>query len=205
MSYVTDRLIKNALVALPGSLDDAIRLELFNVLDQFFRDSSVWSENIDFSVTANDPAGTIYYIEPESSSIIVRLFYVVDQQNGFRQRALMAIPGEVTLTTPPGQTGTMTATVALSVVDPVQKDGYPSFPEWILQKYGQGILDGVLGRMMLQPAKPYTDVRLGAAHLVAFRRTISIAGTESLRGNVMNSQAWYYPQQFATRSRRGGR
>jgi hypothetical protein len=207
MSYATDRLIKNARVSLPGSLDDAILLELFNVLDQFFRESGVWGEVIPFSVGPGDPVGTVYYIEPESVSVIVRL-YTVTNIDGVRQRAAMSIPGEVTFLTPPpnqepyGNPFYYTAHVTLSIVDPVQRDGYPEFPEWVLEKYGTGILSGLIGRMMAQPAKPYTNLQLAVAHMAAFRRTISIAATESLHRNLNNAQAWVYPRSFSTRSRR---
>ena len=206
MTYATERLIKNARNALPGSLDSVILLELYNVLDEFFRDSSIWQEDVVFSVTAGDPVGTIYYIEPESVSAIVRLLYVFNVDN-IRQHAFMRIPGEITFTSPPPQqeppsTYQYIATVALSIVDPVQRDGYPEFPQWILDKYGLGILDGVLARMMLQPAKPYTNPQLGAAHWGAFRKTCSHAGTESLHMNVSNAQSWVFPQQFSTRRQR---
>jgi hypothetical protein len=201
MSLATDRLVKNARNSLPGSLDGVILLELFNVLDQFFRESSVWTEEIPFSAFLADPPGTIHYIEPESVSTIVRLISVIDA-TGFWQPVTMRIPGEVTFTTPPSHEGTMMATVILSIVDPVQRDGFPEFPAWVLEKYGLGILEGILGRMMAQPAKPYTNKDLAARHLIAFRRTISIASTESVHGNLMNAQTWKYPQQFSTRSRR---
>ena len=200
MTYATERLIKNAQIVLPGSLDNVIRLELYNVLDSFFRDSSIWQEDVTFSVTAGDPVGTIYYIEPESVSAIVRLMYVFNLDR-LQQRASMQIPGEVTFLTPPPQqeppaTYQYVATVALSIIDPVQSDGYPEFPQWILDKYGLGILDGVLGRMMLQPAKPYTNEKLGVAHWGAFRKTCSIAGTEATHRNVHGAQSWMFPQQF---------
>jgi hypothetical protein len=206
MSYATERLIKNARVSLPGSLDDAILLELFNVLDSFFRDTSVWTEAIPFSAFSSDPPGTVYYIEPESVSIIVRLLNVANV-DGFQQRAAMWIPGEVTFANPPpdhepAKDYTYTARVALSVVDPVQRDGYPEFPEWVLEKYGTGILHGLLGWMMAQPAKPYTNKDLAVAHLTGFRNTVSHAVTESIRGNLANAQAWRFPQSFRTRSRR---
>ncbi len=206
MSYATDRLIKNARVSLPGSLDDAILLELFNVLDQFYRESNIWMENVPFSAFSGDPPGTIYYIEPESVSTIVRLISVVNV-DGFNQRAFMSIPGEVTFVSPPpdhepAKDYTYTAQVVLSIIDPMQRNGYPEFPEWTLEKYSTGILNGLLGRMMAQPAKPYTNLQLAALHLNAFRRTISIASTESIHRNVGNAQAWMFPQQFSTRSRR---
>jgi len=208
MSYATERLIKNARVSLPGSLDDAILLEFFNVMDQFFRDTSIWTEAIPFTAVPYDPPGTIYYIEPESVSVIVRLFRV-DNADGILHRSFMQIPGEVTFLSPPpnqepdqyGQYTTYTAHVALSIVDPVQRDGYPEFPAWVLTKYGDGILHGLMGRMMAQPAKPYTNVQLAAAHLAAFRKTISHACTESSHGNVYRGQAWAFPRSFATRRR----
>lgn len=206
MSYATDRLIKNARNALPGSLDGVILLELFNVLDQFFRESGIWTEIIPFSVYPNDPAGTVYYIEPESVSTIVRLISVANLDNIW-QRAVMDIPGEVTFLRPvsvqePDKYNTYTACVVLSIVDPVQRDGYPEFPGWVLEKHGNGILHGLLGRMMAQPAKPYTNAELAKAHLAGFRRAISTAGTESVHRNVHNAQAWRFPQGFRTSSRR---
>jgi len=206
MSYATERLIKNARVSLPGSLDDAILLEFFNVMDQFFRESSIWTEDIPFTAYPYEPVGTVYYIEPESVSTIVRLLNVANV-NGFRQQALMSIPGEVTFMLPPSNQEpdtdyTYTASVALSIIDPVQRDGYPEFPQWILEKYSTGILNGLIGRMMAQPAKPYSNLQLAQAHMNAFRKTISVAGTESLHRNVNNMQAWVFPQSFRTRSRR---
>ena len=201
MSLATERLIKNARVALPGSLDDAILLEFFNVLDKFFRDSGIWSEDIGFAVHPNDPVGTVYTIDPIGVSHIVRLFSVFDD-NGRQHAAGMEIPGEVTLLAVPDHEGIFVASVALSVADPVQADKLPEFPPWVLNKYGQGILNGVLGRMMAQPAKPYTNLQLAQQHLNAFNKMISIAGTESIHLNVQGAQSWVFPQSFATRSRR---
>ena len=206
MSYATDRLIKNARVSLPGSLDNVILLELFNVAGSVFQSPASGPSDISFSVYPDDPADTVYYIEPESVSAIVRLLNVANL-DGMWQRAVMDIPGEVTFMTPvslqePDKYNVYTANVVLSIVDPMQRDGYPEFPAWTLEKHGMGILRGLLGRMMSQPAKPYTNKDLAAAHLVAFRRVISTARTESVHRNVNNGQAWVFPQSFRTRSRR---
>jgi hypothetical protein len=199
MSYATDRLIKNARNALPGSLDSAILLEFYNVLDRFFRDSSIWIEDVPFDVNATDPAGTIYYIEPESVSVIVRLMGVVNADGIRRSNVVMDTPGEITLLTPPGNAETYAATVALSIIDPVQRDGYPEFPEWILQQFGLGLLHGVIANMMAQPAKPYSNVQLAPAHGKIYRTAVSQAGTFALHRNVHNAQTWMFPQQFSTR------
>lgn len=201
MSYATQRFINNARTSLPGSLDNVIQLEFFNVMDEFFRTTGIWTEDTDFSVTYGDLAGEIYYIEPESVSNIVRLISVRNSDDIF-QRAAMSIPGEVTLLLPPGQNDVYTATVVLTISDPTQHDNYPEFPEWILQKYYVGLTDGVLGRMMAQPAKPYTNIQMAAVHLKLFRQTISIASTEALHNNVHNGQSWMFPQFFRTRGQR---
>ena len=198
MSYALDRLMKNAQIALPGSLDNVIRLELFNVLDSFFRNTSIWTEDIPFSVSSTDLAGTVYYIEPESVSVIVRLLNVTDVNDFIQRPVMMPIPGEIILGTPPSQNGTLTALVCLSIVDPIQRDGYPEFPEWVLTKYGIGILDGILARMMSQPAKPYTNLQLAAVHMHGYRKTLSIASAEAVHGNLQNGQRWRFPQQFST-------
>jgi hypothetical protein len=201
MSYATERLIKNARSSLPGSLDNVILLELFNVLDTFFRATRIWDESVTFSVVANSPIDTIYYIEPESVSTIVALNWV-QNASAFYWAASMAVPGEILLITPPGNNEIYTANVSLSIVDPVNSNGYPEFPAWILEKYGIGILDGLLGRMMAQPAKPYTNPKLAEAHLKFFDKACSIAVNEAVHRNVQGGQAWRFPQTFATRTRR---
>jgi hypothetical protein len=196
MSLDTDRLMKDARIRLPGATDDAIRLELFSVLDEFFQDSNVWKEKIEFSVSATDDTSTTYYIEPESVASLHRL-KCVENSNGFGVAAVMKVPGEVTLMTPPSQDDTYTATVVLTVNDPVARDGYPEFPQWILNRYRMTLLDGLMGRMMSQPAKPFTNLQLGTYHMRRFRSAVAFASTESLRKHVANTQAWRFPRNFA--------
>ena len=198
MSYDTERLIKNARTALPGALDGAILIELFNVLDEFFQNTNIWQEDIPFSVIGNEATDTVHYIEPESVSTIVRLLYVLDA-GGFPINASMQVPGEVTFGFPPTTAGTYTARVVLTINDPTQRDGYPEFPQWIFTKYRLGILDGVLGQMMSQPAKPYTNPQLAQYHMKKFRNAIVIASSESDRKNVLGRQAWRFPQSFSVR------
>ncbi len=200
MSLDTDRLMQNARIHLPGATDSALQLELFNVLNEFFQDSNVWQEDIDFAVTADDTIPTTYYIEQESVASIVRLLYIVNS-DGQDVQGTMQIPGEIILATQPGQADTYTATVALSVNDPVARDGFPEFPAWALNKYGMGILDGLLGRMMAQPAKPFTNLQLGTYHMRRFRSIVAQASSDSVRRNLANAQAWRFPQSFAVRRR----
>lgn len=201
MSLDTTRLMNNARLQVPGATDDNIKLELFNTLHEFFQDSSVWLERIPFTVkSTDDPATTTYYVEAESVSTIIRL-YDLTNSAGRSVGATMEVPGEIILNQQPGQDDTYTAVMVLSINDPVAKDGFPEFPQWILDKYGLGILDGVIARLMSQPAKPYTNVQLATYHKRVFRATVGQAANDAVRKNLANAQAWRFPQSFAVRRR----
>lgn len=192
MSLDTERLMKNARVHLPGALDTVLLLELYNTVDQFLQESNIWQEDIEFAVSSANDASAVYYIEPQSTSAIVRLSGVTNSDDR-PIAAMMDTPGEIVLAHAPSEDSTYTATVVLTIDDPVDPDGFPEFPQWIMNKYATSLLDGLVGRMMSQPAKPYTNPALGLNHLRKFRNAISFAGTESVRRNVANSQAWRFP------------
>jgi hypothetical protein len=198
MSADTDRLLNNARVHLPGVTDATIQLELFNVLNDFFQVTNAWQEDIDFQTS---PSVVEYTITPTGTSTINRLIWV-QNANQIPVDALMPTPGTIKLILPPSQIDTLTATVALTIDDPVDGDGFPNFPAWVLTKYNTGILDGVLGRLMAQPAKPYTNAQLAVIRLKSYIAARSSAKAEVLHGNQNNGQTWRFPQQFRTRGQR---
>lgn len=181
--------MQNARVSLPGAITDAIQREMFNVLTEFFNATNCWTEDIDIPLTVGETDYDIIATEPGT---ILRLMALVDD-NDLPVPAIMAIPGELALKNEPGTTGTLTATVSLTCVDPVKTDGYPQFPDWILNKYYTGILDGILGRMHSQIAKPYSNERIGIYHLRRFRDAMASARTETRNGNLFAGQRWRFP------------
>lgn len=199
-----NRLMDNARVKLPGALDSAIQLELFSTLNEFFQETNIWYEYIEFDVTpTNDtylqnPDAYTYELTPLEGGVINRLIGVVDA-SGFPQAAIMPTPGYVILRFSPNMAQTYTARVTKTVVDPVTRDGYPVFPDWIMSKYGNDILDGVLGRMMGQVAKPYSSPQIATVHLRNFKQAINKARAEAMHGNVYRGQNWYFPQSFNRR------
>lgn len=190
-----NRLMDNLRVRLPGAVDDALRLEIFNTLNDFFQDTNIWYEDIDLSVTTDTK---MYDIAPSSPASIVRLLGLVDQYErpitGF-----MDVPGELILRDTPSAATTYTARVTLTVNDPVDRENYPIFPMWVLNKYQNDIIDGVLGRMMSQIAKPYSNPKMAAEHKRAFRSAIGFAREEANRRNVYRGQRWQFPQGFSRR------
>lgn len=191
-----NRLMDNARVHLPGALDNAMQRELFNVLDEFFKGSGVWLEDIVLTTTAGDQVYDIV----STAGTIIRISQIGDA-NLIPINGKMEIPGVLELQNDPG-VQTLTVRVVLSCIDPVTRDGYPIFPQWVLQKYGRELTDGLVGLMMMQKAKPYSDPTLGPMRLRRFRAGISRAKVDLAHGNLRGGQAWRYPQGFASRKRR---
>lgn len=195
------RLVTNAQIRLPGATVSTVQQELFMVADEFFKESNVWREDIEFSVPANDPPGTVYEVTPTGNVVIDKLMWMRNTDGGGRIFGQMSVPGEITLASYPSSPARYIATVALTVSDPTQRDGYVSFPDWVLAKYRGVFLNGLLGKMMSQPAKPYTNTQLSVYYIKLFNSGKSAARIDAQRANVFRAQAWNFPS-FGGRSQR---
>lgn len=188
-----ERLLDNLLFRLPGARDNVTKIELFNVLDDFFSESNVWQESQDIEITAGT---TTYYFYPFTPSAILRLISCKDP-NGFPVAAYMDEPGTLILRDTPSSSTTYTLTYALTVSDPTERDGDPVAPEWILGQYQNVILDGVMARMMSQLGKPYTNMDLAAVHAKRFASGTGMARSEFNRRNLFAAQRWRFPSGFS--------
>ena len=139
-----------------------------------------------------------YLVTPTGVAKIVRLIGVVNSDER-PQWAVMPTPGEIQLSTDPSVAQIFTARLALTISDPVMRDGYPEFPQWAYDKHSETVLSGLLGRMMSQPAKPYTNMQLSVYHMRRFRDGIARAKVEAMHQNVYRAQSWRFPQTFARR------
>lgn len=102
----------------------------------------------------------------------------------------------------PNVAETWVAEVALTVSDPTDGDGIPFMPDWFVQKYQEAFLDGLLSKVMVHPAKPYTNKEAAAFHGRKFLSGIGTARMEARHGSVYGAQRWAYPQSFRTTSQR---
>ncbi len=209
MAADIDRLMNNARSRLSGAVDTVLQLELFNVMDDFFKKSNVWNEDIDIMIPGMDPANTIYEITPTGPALIDKLLWVFQVPDdtsigrGPGVAAAMSIPGKITLRTQPSSAVLYRISVALTVQDPTLRNGYVTFPAWVLAKYRDCILDGLLGKMMSQPGKPYTNTQLSVFHMRKFVTQVASARVEWTRNNTYRAQAWAFPQGFSGGSQRG--
>lgn len=98
----------------------------------------------------------------------------------------------------PGSNDTWIATLSMSVADPVDADGLPSgMPDWIIEKYFDYISCGVIGKLMLQANKPYSNPKLAEYHMRKFHEGVGLARTENRHMFNYSGQRWVFPQTWA--------
>lgn len=196
MSHELDRFMNSVRVRLPGALDDAVKLEMFSVLDEFCKETNAWQEVIPLSTTSQH---TVYEIEPEENrAVIVRLLYTTMIVNGETSLpgvvAWMPQPDQIVFKYPPSDGTDYSATVALTVTDPTNPDDLlPEFPDWFLTNYSDSLLDGVLSKMMSQAAKPYFSQQGFLYHGRRFRNSMSRIRSAVEVGHTYGTQVWRFP------------
>lgn len=181
-------------------LDDVIMLELQFVVKEFLDESNVWVDPILLATTANV---TDYPVESEFGSVN-RLLNVVNENGSPVAASLLEPPNDedlyvVRLAVAPSTSGDLIANVSLTPDSAIPVAD--SVPDWMWGRYRSGFIDGVLGRLFSQPAKPYTNGTLAVVHSNRFRSAASKAKREMLNRNRFRGQGWAFPQSFATTRR----
>ena len=192
-----DRIINTAQLRLVGTTVIGIKNELYSVCDEFCQKSGAWYDTVQFTAVPMVLGYTI--MSPVGQ--IIRLKGVTNG-GGSQMDAAFNLPTDLELAAAPAAADTYTAWIVLTVNDPVDRNSYPLIPKQLAIKYNSVLLDGVLGHMMSQQAKPYTDQNMAAYHLRRFRSGIAQATLDALKQNTEQNQAWRFPQGFATRSQR---
>jgi hypothetical protein len=197
------QLLAMAQIKLTGASESGIKAELYDVLKEFFGDSSCWQEDIPFLPVTNQ---TEYLLAPAQDGQIIRLIGAWDDKGAPRTDAFMMDFATLQLTHPPQSDATENffARVVKTVTLPITRDALPIAPDWTLRVHSVHVLDGLLGRMMGQQQKTYSNSTLSAYHLRRFRTGIQLAKVAAERANLRGAQAWSYPRGWGTRSQRGG-
>lgn len=195
-----DRVIESVRSYVPGATDTVLKHELFNVLDDFLRETTLWRERIRIPLAAGK---TEFEFEAQDSNSEITTMVAIENVNGFPVQAYMPSPGIVKLDRARSNAEVAYATVALTVTQRVSSTtGYPEVPDWVVAQHRQVLTDGLIARLLLQPAKPYTNLDLGRYHARLFRTGKSKARLGAVNGGLYGGQAWTYPQNFATGRRR---
>jgi hypothetical protein len=197
----TTALLNLASARLPGALMGVIQLELEALLKDFLEMTNVLVDTVAVPVV---PSKTSYPVM-SFLGVVNRLMTVLDNNNNPLNASLVvpnsaSVDFSVSLQYAPSQAATYTAYVAV-LPDP----GTPivdAVPDWIWTKYRNGLMDGLLARMMIQPAKPYSNAQLAAVHEKLFRKVQNQARNDMLRQYKFRGQGWIFPQAFAASSQR---
>jgi len=199
-----NRLLNQARVKLPGSSDAGLKAELWDTLDEFIGDSNCWQEWITVNVVPNEQD---YMITPAHGGMILRLVAVFDPNRiGLPSVMQHVFPpsAKLHLVWPQNINMTAKAHVVKNIILPNTKDEVPDAPDWLLPLYTLRVEDGLVGRMMAQPGKSYSNDKRSDYHLKRFRDGIVIAKTAAMRANLFGGQSWRYPGNFRTTTQRGG-
>lgn len=198
-------------VELTGVSDALLKSAMFEVMDEFFRDTMSWKEQITINVVPIDSTPQTpedwqqlltYSLVPEEGQII-GLDGVVNT-NGSYVPALMPDTSSVLLKYAPNEAQQYFVCVFKNVGLPLDGRGYPVAPDWVLQKWHLAIKSGILGTIKNQSNKSFSDSSGALYHLKKFRQYIQNARTAILRANTRGAQAWRYPQTFRSISQKGG-
>jgi hypothetical protein len=192
------KLMGEAAVSLSGASDAELRVQLFNVLEEFFDGSNCWREALSIVVIPNTMDYQLFVL----SGRILRLWGVYDQNN-VGQPAVMPCIGTVRFLYPYSDTQPMTAVVVKTATDPLACFP-PNIPDWLLPVHGLGLLHGLLGNMMQQPGQSYSNPQLAMFHLQKFRDAIAHARVAAMKMNAVGAQSWAFPQQFRVFGQKGG-
>jgi hypothetical protein len=199
------RFYTNGLLDLPGAAQPAMQPALFSVLSDFMQHTNVWVETLTVPALVS---GTLNYtLTIPTGSAIKRLMALYEQNSDssvWAWPAQIVHPRTLRLARDPGtQTATYLADVSLFPVDPVDIDGDPIFPSWIIDQYFEVLYSGMLWRVYAQPGKPWSNAALAATHYRIYIQGRGKALHEVQHGGVFNGQNWTYPQSGMGSRQRG--
>jgi hypothetical protein len=213
------RLMNQARIKLIGASDAGIKNELFEVFTEFFDISSCWTEQIDldgmayqkdYDLTVSE--GRIIRLGGAAVSSLYSTAAALAAAEAVNNGQSLGLHSQVAflptfstlhLENPPSSNQALRVTVVKNVSLPTARDGVPLAPDWVLPIYSRYILAGVLGNMMNQPQKSYSNDTVGTYNLKRFQEGIARARVAAMRANTAGAQAWSFPQGFRTRSQRG--
>jgi len=189
-----ERLLQTLRTQIPGVTDDMLNLQLFNVIDEFFRRTNAWQHYDDIPLQENIQQ---YVIPVPSGAVIVRAMGA--SHNGMPITFQMSPPDLVWLFHQP-DLPMIEHPVVMGVSLSVAKDCMAKscdcweIPEWCWNSFFQAWLDGVLARFYSMPAKPWSNSAQAVYHHKRFRNLMGGHKQEAEKGFVHSLPGWNFPR-----------
>ena len=188
-----DFLMDNLKSKIPGAIEPMIEAELANMLDEFCRRSLTWREEAEVDLVAGIK---VYEVAPPIGETFVHMIAAEHPQANLRGSFFEF--GQFNLYYQPEAAdvaaGPVTLTMAMTFDMNARGDLRNAIPEDMWEEYHQTFMDGTLGRMMAQAAKPYSNAQLAVYHTRAFNRDVAQARHRANTHNIPGAQLWRYPK-----------
>ena len=198
---------------LPGVYQAVVLQELDRTLRDYFRRTGAWQERLVPSTSfAVGQVRVDLNEELERFSApykVANVYAVWDDKTELPQQALVRSLKEDTRSSQrrwhcPQRSVVEFSGTAWSVAKDLEYQValYPAergvaYPQWIWDDHSEAIRYGVLGRMMSQSRKPYSNPVDGRTFTNAYFSEINSAKAEADRGNTPAGQTWHFPRSFA--------
>lgn len=176
-------IIDNIRARVPGVLDGMIALELGNCVYEFLEMTNVWQEDVSLTTQPGVLTYSVITVDGEP----VRLMGV--KNDGRRIQCSFAPPDALSF---PTDLNTVSLVATFALV-PDSTDAL-NVPEWLWLNYRNALIEGTLGRLMSQIAKPYANERMAIYHMRRFRNFAAQARVEAQRQYNYAAQAWAFPK-----------
>ena len=187
-----DTLLDSLRATLPGALDSAIQEELRNCVDEFCRHTDAYRQIVDIPLTIGE---TSYSLIP-SGAVIVRVFSIAHPGLDTRGSRYDMVDRLVLLSNEPQDfhvAEPLTLEVSLTV-DKTVAAVADWLPAEVWERFYHAFLEGTLGRMHGQAAKPYSAQQKAAYHLSRFRRKMLEYRHDAAVGFAPGGQTWSFPR-----------
>jgi hypothetical protein len=188
---LSDRLMDNLRINLPGATDNAIRIELWNALDDFCREALAWREAIQITLVP----GTYTYEVAPAGTEVVRAFSV--DHTTFDVSTAVFEFNTIAFTVAPTIADVVDPLFVVAALTPALAQGADIenlIPSDMWSRWHRAILAGTLGRMMAQPAKPYSNPQLAAYWQRKYQSDRAIARRSAATNDVQGAQLWRFPR-----------
>jgi len=194
---------------LPGASKTLVEAEIVKTIENFCRDSTAWRDTLyGFDVTAGQREISVI-VDDGSQLKVVGLLRVYYNQKQLTQYS--HTPWETSTnypsgwTTKPGDPSTiMLSTIpivtdansidVLAYLRPVDPVNITVDMTLLTEDFWEIIFDGVMGRMLSQNDKPYSNATSAAYHLSRYRHGTRKARDMANRGFTGNAQNWVFPK-----------
>lgn len=188
MAFDRENIYRLVRLHVPGAITDSIAASLDVTMRDFCEHTDVWVEQIEVTTEAQEKRYEIISSEGQ----IVRLLTTVNSGES-PVAAALEMEDVLVLGWEPAVVETLTAYVSLK---PPVSGNAGCVPEWVYNRYFDGIVHGVVSQMMSQPAKPYTNLALAAYNSRMYKQVVHRAKNESLQGFRFRGTGWSYPQAW---------